>query len=190
MNPSITIALALLRGFSWLKVPTYIIAQVLGAVSAAGLNYILFADSITAFETSNNIVRGTLGSIQSASAFGEYWSTSTKVSTAFLTEAYGTAMLAFVIFALTNSKNETTSKHPFLIPPMIGLCVAGLISVIAPITQCGLNPARDFGPRIITMLTGWGSSIAMKGWWLYVIAPIVGAPIGAFIADKVLYADK
>ena len=95
-------------------------------------------------------------------------------------------MLAFVIFALTNPKNETTSKHPFLIPPLIGLSVGALISVIAPLTQCGMNPARDFGPRIIAALAGWGN-VAMKGWWVYVIAPIVGAPLGAWVADKVLY---
>ena len=63
-------------------------------------------------------------------------------------------MLAFVIFALTNPKNETTSKHPFLIPPLIGLSARALISVIAPLIQCGMNPARNFRPRINAALVG------------------------------------
>lgn len=187
LNPAITVSLALLRGFSWAKVPTFIVAQVLGAAAAAGVNFALFSESIAAFEATNNIVRGAVESVQSASAFGEYWSVS-SVGSAFFAEAYGTAVLAFVIFALTNSKNEISSKHPFLIPPLIGATVAGLISVIAPLTQAGFNPARDFGPRIIAAIAGWGS-IAMKGWWVYVLAPLVGAPLGAWVADKFLYPE-
>jgi glycerol uptake facilitator protein len=111
-------------------------AQLIGAVAAGGVNFALFRDNIVGFEKANDIVRGAANSVQSASAFGEYWSVS-NWGTAFLAEAYGTAMLAFVIFALTNDNNETTSKHPFLIPPLIGATVAALISVIAPLTQAG-----------------------------------------------------
>jgi glycerol uptake facilitator-like aquaporin len=95
--------------------------------------------------------------------------------------------LAFVIFSLTHPKNDA-SKNNVYIPPLIGATVGGLIAVIAPLTQAGFNPARDFGPRIIAWLAGW-KAIAFQGWWVYVIAPIVGAPIGAFVADKLLYGD-
>mmetsp|Transcript_41281 Transcript_41281/g.96806 ORF Transcript_41281/g.96806 Transcript_41281/m.96806 type:complete len:151 (+) Transcript_41281:738-1190(+) len=108
----------------------------------------------------------------------------------FFAEALGTAVLAFVVFSVTNSKNKTTSEHPMMIPPVIGATVGALISVIAPLTQAGFNPARDFGPRIISALGGWGWGVAMKGWWLYVIAPLVGAPIGGFLADRILYPKK
>eukprot|EP00979_Chaetoceros_neogracilis_P006414 scaffold1307_cov260-Chaetoceros_neogracile.AAC.2 len=185
LNPAITFAFATVRDFEWKKVIPFIIAQVLGAVAAGGVNFALFRDSIAGFEKLNGIVRGAADSVQSASAFGEYWSVS-NWGTAFFAEAHGTAILAFVIFALTNADNETTSKHPFLVPPLIGATVAALISVIAPLTQAGFNPARDFGPRIIALLAGWGN-VAMQGWWLYVAAPFVGAPIGAWVADKVLY---
>ena len=188
LNPAISLALALVRDFEFAKLPFFVAAQVMGAVAGAGINFALFRESIAAFEATNNIVRGSLASVQSASAFGEYWSVSCW-GTAFFAEAYGTALLAFVIFALTNSKNETTSKHPFLIPPLIGATVGGLISVIAPLTQAGFNPARDFGPRIVALCSGWGT-VAMKGWWLYVVAPLVGAPVGAWVADKVLYKDN
>jgi MIP family channel proteins len=185
LNPAVTFSLAIFRKFPWKKVFPFVMAQVGGAVAGAGVNLALFWDSILQFETANNIVRGSLGSVQSASAFGEYWSVSSWLS-AFFAEAFGSAILAFAIFALTHPRNETTSKHPFLIPPMIGATVAGLISVIAPLTQAGFNPARDFGPRIVAYLAGWGG-IAMKGWWLYVLAPLVGAPIGAWVADRLLY---
>jgi glycerol uptake facilitator protein len=108
------------------------------------------------------------------------------IQTAFFAEALGTGMLAFVIFALTHEKNEVM-KDGF-VPPMIGLTVGALIAVIAPLTQAGLNPARDFGPRIVAFLAGW-KTVAFTNWWVYVIAPIVGAPIGAAVADRILYAE-
>ena len=73
-----------------------------------------------------------------------------------------------------------------LIPPLIGTTVGALIAVLAPLTQAGFNPARDFGPRIVAYLAGW-KAVAFQGWWVYVLGPIVGAIFGATIADKVLY---
>mmetsp|Transcript_3799 Transcript_3799/g.5118 ORF Transcript_3799/g.5118 Transcript_3799/m.5118 type:complete len:334 (-) Transcript_3799:153-1154(-) len=191
LNPSVTIALAALRpssSFGWGKVVPYITAQVAGAAAAAGVNFALYRDAIAKFEVAEGIVRGAAESIKSASAFGEYWSVPCW-ATALFAEVTGTAFLAFVVFALTNPKNSAMKENPGWIPPLIGATVAGLISVYAPLTQACFNPARDFGPRIITAFTGWGRAIAMKGWWLYVLGPILGALMGAFTADKILYAD-
>jgi glycerol uptake facilitator protein len=107
-------------------------------------------------------------------------------ATAFFAEAFGTGVLAFVIFCLTNPRNDV-QKNKVFVPPLIGATVGALICVIAPLTQAGFNPARDFGPRIVAWLAGW-KGVAFTKWWLYVLAPLVGAPIGAAIADKVLYA--
>ena len=74
-------------------------------------------------------------------------------ATAFFAEAFGTGVLAFVIFSLTNSNNDV-AKNEVFIPPLIGATVGGLIAVIAPLTQAGFNPARDFGPRIVAWLAG------------------------------------
>ena len=68
---------------------------------------------------------------------------------------------------------------------LIGLGVAAIISVVAPLTQAGLNPARDFGPRVVSWIMGWGE-IAFPGprggWFsVYILAPIVGALIGGGI---------
>jgi glycerol uptake facilitator protein len=110
-----------------------------------------------------------------------------STETAFYAEAFGTAALAFVIFALTHQNNDTM-KNQVYIPPLIGMTVGGLISVFAPISQAGFNPARDFGPRIVAYAAGWGA-ISFQGWWVYVFAPLVGAPIGAAIADFLLYGE-
>eukprot|EP00587_Corethron_hystrix_P008088 CAMPEP_0113320656 /NCGR_PEP_ID=MMETSP0010_2-20120614/14400_1 /TAXON_ID=216773 ORGANISM="Corethron hystrix, Strain 308" /NCGR_SAMPLE_ID=MMETSP0010_2 /ASSEMBLY_ACC=CAM_ASM_000155 /LENGTH=330 /DNA_ID=CAMNT_0000178527 /DNA_START=72 /DNA_END=1061 /DNA_ORIENTATION=- /assembly_acc=CAM_ASM_000155 len=165
LNPAVTLALALLRGFRWRKALAFVGAQVAGAAAAAACNLALYEEKIAIFEAGQGIIRGSTASVASAKAFGEYWSVSSWKS-AFFAEALGTAVLAFVVFSVTNSKNKTTSEHPMMIPPVIGATVGALISVIAPLTQAGFNPARDFGPRIISALGGWGWGVAMKGWWL------------------------
>jgi hypothetical protein len=76
LNPAISIAIASLRrgpSFGWGKVLPYCAAQLLGAISAASVNFILYREKIAAFEASSGIVRGAANSVASASAFGEYW---------------------------------------------------------------------------------------------------------------------
>lgn len=191
LNPAISFALALLRPskqFGWGKFLPYVVSQVFGAALAGLSNLVLFRDALTDFEAAKGIVRGAAESVASASVFGEYWSVSSW-RTAFFAEALGTAILAFVVFALTNPRNDATSENPVLVPAIIGSTVGALISFLAPLTQAGFNPARDFGPRIAAYVAGW-KGVAMKGWWLYVLAPMVGAPIGAMVADKILYKDE
>jgi len=68
-------------------------------------------------------------------------------------------------------------------PILIGLTVSIIISIISPLTQAGLNPARDFGPRLVSYLFGWGE-IAIPGprggcFSVYILSPIIGAVFGA-----------
>ena len=107
-----------------------------------------------------------------------------STATAFFAEAFGTGVLAFVIFGLTHPRSDAQTKKVY-IPPLIGATVGALICVIAPLTQAGLNPARDLGPRIVAWLAGW-KGVAFTKWWLYVSAPIVGAPIGAALAENLM----
>jgi glycerol uptake facilitator protein len=101
----------------------------------------------------------------------------------------GTAILALVIFAVTDSKNNSEGVKA-MAPVLIGLTVAILISVIAPLTQACFNPARDFGPRLFAWIAGWGS-VAIPGpngigfLTVYIVAPIVGAIIGGGVYQKI-----
>ena len=106
---------------------------------------------------------------------------------AFFAEFLGTAILAFVVFAATDSRNPGAPISSNA-PVFIGLTVSVLISVIAPLTQACFNPARDFGPRLFASMAGWGS-IALPGlndlnWlWVYIVAPTAGAIVGAGFYD-------
>ena len=196
INPAITLAFAAFRGFPARKVPPYLAAQLLGAVLAAGTLYGLFGNVISHFEAASGIVRGQPGSELSAMVYGEYFPnpavaktvkwTATPVShsQAMLAEGIGTAFLAFFVFAVTDPRN-TRGPGRHLLPLLIGLTVFIVISVIAPLTQAGLNPARDFGPRLFSYFAGW-SAVAIPGprggfLTVYVLAPILGSLAGAAV---------
>lgn len=193
LNPAITIAAAMYEGFSWLRVIPYALVQTAGAATASLVLYGMFSEAIVEFERKRGLLRGGPGSELSAMVFGEYFPNPSIFGTAeeawrvvgptsaFIAEMVGTAMLAFLICALTRDRNAARPSAGTT-PLFIGLSVAAIISVIAPLTQAGLNPARDFGPRLVSYFLGWGE-IAIpgpRGGWLtvYVVAPIVGAILG------------
>ncbi|UCE60540.1 MAG: MIP family channel protein, partial [Phycisphaerales bacterium] len=203
INPAITLAFTAFRGFPRRKVPFYVAAQLVGAVLAAATLYTLFANALSAFEAAAGIVRGKAGSELSAMVYGEYfpnpavaqamhWGAAHVThSQAMLAEALGTAFLAFFIFAVTDARNPNSPGNR-LLPILVGLTVSIVISVIAPLTQAGLNPARDFGPRLFAYFAGWGE-IAIPGprggfLTVYVVAPILGALIGSAAYQYLIHA--
>ncbi|MBB6431007.1 MIP/aquaporin family protein [Algisphaera agarilytica] len=197
LNPAVTLALAIWRGFSWKQVGPYVAAQFVGAFAAAATLHGLFHNWIAHFETANNITRGEPGSQRSAMAYGEYFpnpdfGTDAEAFElvshvqAFGAEALGTGLLVFFIFALIDPRNRNAPLGRAVAFP-IGLVVTVLICLLAVLTQGGFNPARDFGPRVFAFLAGWGE-IAIPGprggfFTVYILAPLVGAVIGGAAFD-------
>jgi glycerol uptake facilitator protein len=170
----------------------------LGSATVAAL----FWPFLLRFEATKGIVRGTPGSELSAMVFGEYFPNPAMFGTdeaaralvspwqAACVEGFGTAVLVLVIFALTAPKNRDVPSAN-LVPFFIGFTVAVLISLFAPITQAGWNPARDLGPRILAYWLGWGT-IAIPGpaggFWAYIVGPLIGGPLGG-LAWQALAGD-
>ena len=199
INPAITVAFAVWGKHPWARVIPYLVAQVAGAILAAALLYSLFAGFHAAKEREKGVVRGEPGSIVTAMCFGEYCPNPGSIATApgnydtvahaesnarltpdtaVLAEFVGAFMLACMVFALIDAKNQCRPMAN-LAPVFIGLTVAALISVLAPLTQACFNPARDLGPRLVAYFAGWGS-VAFPGQhdlnWLtvYILSPIAG----------------
>ncbi len=117
LNPAITFAFALLRGFRWAWVVPYMLAQLLGAVLAGCAVAATFWPFLLRFEVEKGLTRGSPGSELAAMVFGEYFPNPALFGTgataealvsplaATLVEGFGTAILAFVIFALTDPGN-------------------------------------------------------------------------------------
>ena len=204
INPAITAVAALYDRFPLSRVGPYWLAQVAGAAAASLVLYALFAEAIIEFERLRGLLRGGPGSELSAMVFGEYFPNPAMYGTAeeawrvvslksaFIAEMVGTALLAFIVGTVTSDRNPARPS-PAMAAVVIGLGVAAIISVVAPLTQAALNPARDFGPRLVSYFLGWGD-IAIPGprggWFIvYIAAPVVGALIGGglFRALATLY---
>lgn len=183
LNPAVSLAMVLSGRMSLRKLPVYVGAQLVGAVLAGLTLYLLFAQSIAAYENANHIVRGTAESVRTAMMFGEFYPNpgSTAVVSlplAMAAEAFGTLLLVLMIFALTEGCNVGRPDDA-LAPVFIGLTVTSIICLIAPLTQAGLNPARDLGPRMVAWFMGWGEAALPDrtgGFFhVYILAPLLGA---------------
>ena len=208
INPAMTIAMHLWRGFPARRILPYIGAQVAGAIVAAAALFIMFEPFIIAKEHAKGVTRGEPGSEITAMCYGEYFPSPGSIGDgdkpysamdhatlkarmttgrAFFAELLGTLILSFVVFSVTDERNAGRPSNGNA-AIFIGLTVSVLISVIAPLTQACFNPARDFGPRMFAYFAGWGA-IAWPGFsdlgWLtvYIIAPIFGAILGGFVYD-------
>ncbi len=196
INPAITFVAAVYDRFPLRMIIPYWTAQIAGAAFASLVLYAMFAEAIIELERQKGILRGGPGSEISAMVFGEYFPNPAIYGTAedawrivslrgaFIAEVVGTAMLAFIVGAVTSEKNFARPPAGFA-AVAIGIGVAAIISVVAPLTQAALNPARDFGPRLVSYFLGWGE-IAIPGprdGWLvvYILGPLVGGVIGGGI---------
>ena len=210
INPAITLAFAIWGGFSWRSVVPYMFAQLAGAFVAAATLFVLFSPYLRAREQEKQVVRGEPGSEITAMCYGEYFPSPGPLSNspgpysidsherlnsfvsepaAFLAEVLGTMILAFVVFAVTDPRNPSAPPAG-LAAVFIGLTVAALISVIAPLTQACFNPARDLA-QALRLLRRLGA-VALPGprgagfLTVYIIAPILGAIIGGGLYCRIL----
>lgn len=189
LNPAVSIAMVVANRMNIRHLPGYLIAQFAGAIMAGFVLYMLFGPSITTYETAHDIVRGSSSSIDTARMFGEFYPNpgdatiaTVSIPLAMFAEGFGTFLLALFIFALTEDCN--VGKPSVTMQPLfIGLTVSSIIFFIAPLTQAGLNPARDFGPRIVAYICGWGSAAMPDtcggAFWVYILAPVIGSTLAA-----------
>lgn len=196
LNPAITLVAVVYERMPVHRALVYVSAQIGGAILASLVLYALFGEAILEFERRHGLLRGGPGSELSAMVFGEYFPNPAVFGTAedawrivslkgaFIAEMVGTALLALVVAVVTHpgNRNRPIAGTEAV---LIGLGVAAIISIIAPLTQAGLNPARDFGPRLVSWFLGWGD-IAIPGprggWFsVYILAPLVGGLIGGGI---------
>jgi glycerol uptake facilitator protein len=192
LNPAVSLAMVASRRMTAKKLPCYLLAQFVGAFIAGLALYLCFGSSIEAFESANGIVRGTPESANVAKMFGEYYNlpgggSSVTMWLAAGIEAFGTFLLLLMIFSLTEGCNVGRPADAAT-PVFIGLSVSAIICLLAPLTQAGLNPARDFGPRLVAWCMGWGEAAwpdATFGFFfVYILGPVLGglAAAALFVA--------
>jgi glycerol uptake facilitator protein len=174
LNPAVTAALAAFRGFPVRKVLPYIAAQTAGAFFAAALVYWNYRP---AFRQADPSLTSTAGVFTTFPAFPDLW------YAGFLDQVIGTALLLFLIFAITDARNQPVGN---LGPILIGLVVVVIGMSFGGLHGYAINPARDFGPRLFTVVAGFRNNGLTDGgyvWWVPVLAPMLGGLIGAAVYD-------
>lgn len=177
LNPAVTVALAAFRGFSWGKVIPYAIAQTAGAFTAAAL---VFWNYRPAFQKFDPALEKTAGIFATFPAFPEV------PFAGFLDQVIGTAILLFVVFAITDERNQPAAN---LTPVLVGLTVVAIGMSFGALHGYAINPARDIGPRLFTVLSGFKNNGLTDGsgvFWVPLVAPIVGGLLGAALYDFAL----
>jgi MIP family channel proteins len=185
LNPAVTLALAVRRGFSWAKVGPYIAAQFAGAFLASVLVFITYREALDRFDGGVRQIGGALGT-------AGIWATYPQpFLSAFpggiIDQIVGTALLVGVIFALSDARNFAPPER--LTPVLIGLLVVLIGATFGYNAGYAINPARDLAPRLFTAMAGWGSGVFTAGngwWWVPVVGPCIGGVLGGYVYDLVI----
>ncbi|MEE8163662.1 MAG: MIP family channel protein [Anaerolineae bacterium] len=188
INPAVTLALAVKKGFSWGKVIPYWIAQMIGAFLGALGVFLVYRDGLVSAGMPNVWCTGP-GSVfgqafwggAGGSAIGPY-----SLFTAFIAEIFGTAVLLWGVLAVTAEKGGAGKLGPLL----VGLTVLAVGLSLGGPSGYAINPARDLGPRIFGVLVGTTGLFSGLYWLVApIIGPLVGGVIGVFTYDFFVTAN-
>ncbi|WP_247826456.1 aquaporin [Arthrobacter antioxidans] len=166
-NPAITIGSAVAGRTAWTSVAPYVAAQVLGAVAAAGLLWLVLSANAQL-----SGIREFFGS--ASNGFDEHSPARFPLASAFLLETVATALLV-AVFLGAGSARARRDLAPFA----VGLTYAGLLSFLLPVTNGALNPVRATASAL------FAESWALQQLWLFWAAPIVGALIAGLVYRSV-----
>lgn len=184
INPAVTLAMAVKRGFPWGKVIPYWIAQIVGAFLGALGVYLVYMDGLVAAGVPNVWCTGP------GSVFGQaFWGGTGAAATgtysllnAFITEIFGTAVLLWGVLATGDRRNLAVGAN--LGPLAVGLVVLAVGLCLGGPSGYAINPARDFGPRLFGAIVGTKGLFSGSYWIVApILGPLIGGPIGALTYD-------
>jgi glycerol uptake facilitator protein len=175
LNPAVTIANALLRGFPWAKVGPYVLAQLAGAFAGSGVVFLNYKPAILKVDP---LLEKTAGVFATFPAFPE------MPLVGFMDQVIGTALLLFVVSALTDE--NTLGAPGWMTPMLVGMVVVAIGMSFGALHGYAINPARDLGPRLMTVVAGFRNNGLTDGsgvWLIPVVGPILGGIVGAAAYD-------
>jgi aquaporin Z len=168
-NPAVSAGLAVAGRLKWSEFIPYVIAQVVGAIVAAGALY-LIASGKSGFSTVGGFA---------ANGYGDHSPGGYSMMSALIAEALLTGFFLLIILGVT----EKRAAAGFA-PLAIGLALTLIHLISIPITNTSVNPARSTGQALF--VGGW----ALEQLWLFWVAPIVGAAIGGLIHKGLFAGDE
>lgn len=178
INPAVTLALAMFKGFAWRKVLPYALAQTAGAFVAALLVRWNYTETLAKADPGHTLkTQGVFSTLPGNGTLPvSEWG-------ALRDQIIGTAILLMVIFAVTDLLNTPPAAN--LGPFIIGLIVVAIGMAWGTDAGYAINPARDFGPRLAQFLTGydgaWRDQYGNLYFWVPIVGPLIGGPLGALL---------
>jgi aquaporin Z len=161
LNPAVSVGLVVAGRFKAGDLLAYIVAQVLGAVVAAGVLYFI-ASGKAGFELADGLA---------SNGYGEHSPGGYSMTSGFVTEVVMTLMFLLIILGATD-RRAPAGFAPIAIG--LGLTLIHLISI--PVTNTSVNPARSTGPALL--VGGWATAQL----WLFWVAPLIGAVLAGVVA--------
>ncbi|KAL5334255.1 aquaporin-like protein [Aspergillus crustosus] len=188
LNPAVTFANCVLRRFPWRKWPIYAGSQLLGGMAAAAIIYGNYKSAIDAYEGGPNI-RTVPGYSETATGgiFCTYPVEFMTRTGQFFSEFLASSVLMFVIFALSDKGNMGAGP---LMPLGLFFTIFGIGACFGWETGYAINLARDFGPRLVSYMLGYGPEVWRAGeyyFWIPIVAPFIGCSFGGWLYDMFLY---
>lgn len=175
LNPAVTLSMAVFRGFPWRNVLPYSIAQTAGAFVAAA---VVYRNYMPAFHQVDPLLEKTAGVFTTFPTFPG------MPQAGLLDQIIGTGLLLLLVLAITDELNAPPGAN--LAPLMIGLVVVAIGMSFGGIHGYPINPARDFGPRLFTVVAGFRNNGLTDGshvWWVPIVGPLLGGLAGSALYD-------
>lgn len=162
LNPAVTLANCVYRGMPWRKFPIYFIGQLLGAMAAAFILYGNYMSAIDNFEGKG--IRTVSGPNATAGIFCTYPAEFMTRTGMFFSEFICSSLLQLVIFALADPANGAAG--PFM-PLALFFLIFGIGACWGWETGYAINLARDFGPRLVSYIVGYGPEVWSAGGYYF-----------------------
>ena len=175
LNPAVTVSLAVYRDFPWRKVLPYIGAQLVGAFAGAALVYWNYLPAFQAFDP---------GMEKTAGVFTTFPAFPMVPFAGLLDQTIGTALLLMMILAITDERNQPPGSN--LGAVMVGSVVVLIGMAFGGMHGYAINPARDFGPRLFTVVAGFKNNGLTDGtnvFWVPIVGPLLGGVLGCAAYD-------
>jgi len=176
LNPAVTVALAVFKGFEWRKVAPYALAQLAGAFVAALIVRWNYSEVLSKFDPGHTLKSQGVFSTLPGNGTGPVHELG-----ALRDQIIGTAILLFLVVAVTDSRNSAPGAN--LTPLIVGFIVVVIGMAFGTDAGYAINPARDFGPRLAEFITGYGSAWRDQYgnfyFWVPIVGPLIGGVLGA-----------
>jgi aquaglyceroporin related protein, other eukaryote len=208
LNPAVTFANCVFRKFPWRKFPGYMLAQILGAMTASAIVYANYKSAIDVFEGGADI-RTVGGATSTAGIFCTYPAPFMTKTGQFFSEFIASTLLMFLIYALKDDGNIGAGP---LTPLGLFFVIFGIGACFGWETGYAINLARDFGPRLVSYMIGYGHEVWSAGGYYFwvslfavcnparttansfekvpMVAPFCGCTFGGFLYDTFLFTGE